>query len=54
MMTLKMNMEMKGCPMKDGEDLIILIQIGEAALLTLTGELGFLILIIVGRRVPKS
>jgi len=40
--------------MKDEEDSLILMQTGEANFLTLTGELVFLILIIVGQRVPKS
>ena len=40
--------------MKDEEDSLILTQTGEANFLTLTGELVFLILIIVEQRVPKS
>ena len=47
--TLKMNMEMKELPMKNGKDLQMLIQIGKPDFLTLTRELGLLILIMVGK-----
>jgi len=43
-MILKINMKMKGCPMEDEEDSLILTQKEEANFLTLIGEVDFLIL----------